>query len=189
MGESSDAGRPEVVTAREAVMASRANLDRELMRLEASGRAAADVPAKVKANPVKAAGLAAGVGFVAVGGPKRLFKRAKAAVVGPEEPLPASMLPKEIEKSIKKLGTDGEKVRGTIEREFAAYLDKTADERKKRDLTGALAGLLLTAGRPFVQRYAKQLAEQVSTTDPKAFASQMDKVRARRAESGLDEPS
>ena len=189
MGEGSSAGRPEVVAAREAILASRANLDRELMRLEASARAAVDIPAKVKANPVKAAGLAAGVGFVAVGGPKRLFRRAKAAIVGPEEPLPPSMLPKEIENSLKKLGSDGTKVRGTLEREFAAYLDKTAEERKKRDLSGALAALLLTAGRPFVQRYAKQLADQISTTDPQQFAAQMEKVRARRRTEGLDEPS
>jgi hypothetical protein len=138
---------------------------------------------------VKAAGLAAGVGLVAVGGPKRLFKRAKAAIVGPEEPLPPSMLPKEIDDRLKKLGTDGVKVRGTIEREFAAYLDEKAEERKQRDLTGAIAALLLTAGRPFVSRYAKQLAEQIATSDPKQFDAALAKVRARRSEAGLDDPT
>ena len=187
MGEGSTPARPEVVAAREALVASRASLDRELMNLEASARAAVDIPAKVKANPVKAAGLAAGVGFVAVGGPKKLFRRAKAAVVGPDEPLPPSMLPKEIDKSLKKLGTDGARVRGTIEREFAAYLDEKAEERKSRDLTGAIAALLLTAGRPFVSRYAKQLAEQITTGDPKQFSEAMEKVRARRTADGLDE--
>src|SRR5262249_5845510 len=159
-----------------------------LMNLEASTRAALDIPAKVKANPVKAAGLAAGVGFVAVGGPKRLFKRAKAAVVGPEEPLPPSMLPKEIDERLKKLGTDRARVRGTIERGFAASLDEKAEERKQRDLGGAIAALLLTAGRPFVARYAKALAEQIATADPKQFDAAMDKVRARRAGQGLDDP-
>jgi hypothetical protein len=188
VGESSTPARPEVVAAREAILASRASLDRELMNLEASARAAVDVPAKVKANPVKAAGLAAGVGFVAVGGPRKLFRRAKAAVVGPPEPLPPSMLPKEIDKSLKKLGTDGAKVRGTIEREFAAYLDEKAEERKSRDLPGAIAALLLAAGRPFISRYAKQLAEQIGSSDPKQFSVAMDRVRARRAEQGLDDP-
>jgi hypothetical protein len=169
-------------------VASRGSLDRELMNLEASTRAALDIPAKVKANPVNAAGLAAGVGFVAVGGPKKLFKRAKAAIVGPEEPLPPSMLPKEIDERLKKLGTDGARVRGTIEREFAAYLDEKAEERKQRDLGGAIAALLLTAGRPFVSRYARSLAEQIATSDPKQFEAAMDKVRARRAGQGLDDP-
>lgn len=189
MGEGSTPARPEVVAAREALIASRASLDRELMNLEASTRAAVDIPAKVKANPVKAAGIAAGVGFVAVGGPKKLFKRAKAAIVGPEEPLPPSLLPKEIDDRLKKLGTDGTKVRGTIEREFAAYLDEKAEERKQRDLTGAVAALLLTAGRPFVSRYAKQLAEQLATGDPKRLDAAMAKIRARRAAQGLDEPN
>jgi len=188
VGEGSTPVRPEVVAAREAIVASRASLDREFMNLEASARAAVDVRAKVKANPVKAAGLAAGVGFVAVGGPKKLFRRAKAAVVGPEEPLPVSMLPKEIDKSLNKLGTDGAKVRGTIEREFAAYLEEKAEERKSRDLGGAIAALLLTAGRPFISRYAKQLAEQIASSDPKQFSDAMDKVRARRTDQGLDDP-
>ncbi len=188
MGESSTPARPEVVAAREAILASRAGFDRELMNLEASARAAVDIPAKVKANPVKAAGLAAGVGFVAVGGPKKLFRRAKAAIVCPDDTHPASMLPKEIDKSLNKLGTDGAKVRGTIEREFAAYLEEKAEERKSRDLPGAIGALLLTAGKPFIERYAKQLAQQITTGDPQQFAAAMDKVRARRAEQGLDDP-
>jgi hypothetical protein len=189
VGEGSTARRPEVDAAREAALASRAALDHELVRLEASARAAVDVRAKVRRNPVKAAGIAAGVGFVAVGGPRRVFRRAKAAIVGPPEPLPESMLPKEIEASLKKLGPDGAKVRGTIEREFATYLEQSAAERKKRDLPAALAAIALTAGRPFVQRYAKQLADQLSTADPQGFAEQLAKVRARRAAAGIDEPA
>ena len=104
MGEGTAAARAQVLAARQA-------LDEELVRLEASARAAADVPAKVRRNPVKAAGLAAGAGFVVVGGPQRLFRRAKRAVVGPQEPLPKSMLPEEIEKSLKRMGKDGDKVR------------------------------------------------------------------------------
>jgi hypothetical protein len=187
VGEGPSPARPAVVAAREALLASRATLDGELVNLEASARAAVDIPAKVRRNPVKAAGVAAGVGFLAVGGPKRVFRRAKAAVFGPPEPLPKSMLPKEIDAALSRLGGDGARVRGTIEREFAAYLDATAAERKKRDLPGAVAALLVTAGKPFVQRYGRQLVERITTGDPEQFRAALDKARARRAAQGIDE--
>lgn len=177
---------PAVVAAREAVLAARQGLDDDLVLLEASARAAVDIPAKVKKNPVKAAGIAAGAGFLAVGGPKRLFRRAKRAVMGPEEPLPKAMLPKEIEGSLKKLGTDGDRVRGLVEREFARYLDDKAEERKGRDLNAVIASLLLAAGKPLIQRYGKTMAEQLLTTDPKQLEQQLAKVRARRSAAGLE---
>ena len=61
MGEGSDAARAQVLAAREA-------LADELERLEASARTAVDVPAKVRRNPGKAVGVAAGAGFLLVGG-------------------------------------------------------------------------------------------------------------------------
>lgn len=187
MGEGTSPARPSVVAAREALLAARGSLDEELLRLEASGRAAVDIKAKVKRNPVKAAGLAAGAGFVVVGGPQRLFRRAKRAVMGPEEPLPKSMLPKDIEKQLKKLGTDGDRVRGTLEREFARYLDDKAEERKSRDLTGVLAALLLSAGKPLVNRYGKQVAERLISTDGASYRDQLEKLRAsRKGGSGTD---
>ena len=180
MGEGTLPGRPAVEAALEAVLASRASLDEEVDRLEASARAAVDIKARIRRNPVKAAGVAATVGFVAVGGPKRLFKRAKRAIVGPEEPLPTSLLPKEIDEALRKLGTDGDKVRGTIERDFSAYLDDHAKERKTRDLTAVLLTLILGAGRAFAIRGGRQLAEQLMATDPKAYREQLDKVRSAR---------
>jgi hypothetical protein len=116
VGEGSDNARAQVLAARQ-------DLAGELGRLEASARAAVDVPAKVKRNPVKAAGVAAGAGFLLIGGPPKVFRRAKRFVLGPAEPLPKSMLPDEIDKALSKLGDDGDKVRGTLEREFAAYLE------------------------------------------------------------------
>ena len=78
MGEGTSAAQPEVLVARAQVLAAReASLDEELVRLEASARAAVDIPAKVRRNPVKTAGVAAGAGFLAVGGPKRVFRRAQ----------------------------------------------------------------------------------------------------------------
>ncbi len=180
MGEGTLPGRPEVEAALEAVLASRASLDEEVDRLEASARAAVDIKAKIRRNPVKTAGIASAVGFVAVGGPKRLFRRAKRAVVGPEEPLPASLLPKEIDAALRKLGTDGDTVRGTIERDFSAYLDEHAKERKSRDVTAVLLALILGVGRGFALRGGRRVAEQLMATDPKAYREQWEKLRAAR---------
>ena len=65
MGTRTDAAQAAVVAARE-------ELAEQVDRLEAAGRAAVDIPAKVKANPAKAAGVAAGGARLARGGPKRL---------------------------------------------------------------------------------------------------------------------
>jgi hypothetical protein len=172
VGEGSDTARAQVLAAREA-------LADELERLEASARTAVDVPAKVRRNPGKAVGVAAGAGFLLVGGPRRVFRRAKRAVLGPPEPLPSSMLPKEIDKAIRELGDDGDKVRGTIEREFASYLEQTAPQRKQRDL-GTVSAIMLSAlVRPIFERYGKQLIDQLFATDRDEFEEQLAKVRAR----------
>ena len=119
----------EADAARERVLAARAELATEVERLQASARAAVDIPSKVRRHPAQVAAAVGGVGFVALGGPRRLFRRAKSAIVGPDQPLPESMLPEEIEKALKKLGTDGERVRGTLERDFADYL-KVSQKRR-----------------------------------------------------------
>jgi hypothetical protein len=173
VGEGSD-------TARAQVLAARATLDGELERLEASARAAVDIPSKVRRNPVRTAGVAAGAGFLLVGGPAKLFRRAKRAIVGPSDPLPKSMLPKEIDEALRKMGSDGERVRGTLEREFAAYLEKTAPERQERDLSGVTALLLSSLAKPVAQRYGRQLVEQLFSPDGPGVAEQLEKIRGRR---------
>ena len=167
-----------------AVVAARADLADQVDRLEAAGRAAVDIPAKVKANPAKAAGVAAGGAFLAVGGPKRLFRRAKRAITGKDEELPSELLPKEVEKTLKKLGTDGRAVRGTLEREFARYLDERQNERKKEGVVAAATGLALTALRPIAMRGGRQIAERMLDPNQPAFNEQLAKVRARRAARG-----
>ena len=167
------------------VLAARAELEEQVDRLEAAGRAAVDVPAKIKANPARAAGLAAGGAFLAVGGPKRLFRRAKRAITGQDEELPSELLPKEVEKTLKKLGTDGKAVRGTLEREFAKYLDDRAKERKKEGVVAGVTALALGALRPIAIRGGKQLAERMIDPNQASFTEQLEKVRARRAARGV----
>jgi hypothetical protein len=166
------------------VVAARADLGDQVDRLEAAGRAAIDVPAKVRANPVKAAGIAAGGAFLAVGGPKRLFRRARRAVTGKEEELPSELLPKDVEKALRKIGSDGSKVRGTLERDFAKYLDERAKERKKEGVTAAITGLAVSALRPIALRQGRQMAERMLDPNGPAFAEQLEKIRDRRRAGG-----
>ena len=177
MGTRSDAALAQVV-------AARADLGEQVERLEAAGRAAVDVPAKIRANPAKAAGIAAGGAFLAVGGPKRLFRRARAAITGKEEELPSELLPKDVEKALKKLGTDGRKVRGTIERDFAKYLDDRAKDRKKEGVVAAISAVALSALRPIAIRGGRQVAQRMLDPNGPAFAEQLEKIRARRSAPG-----
>ena len=181
------ASRPEVLAARAAARASRADLEEELERLEAAARAAVDIKAKVRRNPAKVAGVAAGVGFLAVGGPRRVFRGARNAVFGKPDPLPEAMLPDEIEKALKALGPDGAKVRGALERNFAAYLEQSAPERKGRDLKSTLAYFALPTARVLILRFGRQFIEEALSTKG-GFEQQLDNVRTRRAKGGGDPP-
>jgi len=189
VGEGTDSGRaqavaesrPEVRAARAEILEARALVAEELMRLEASARAAVDLPAKVRRNPVRTAGLAAGAGFLLVGGPAKVFRRAKRAVMGPPEPLPKSMLPKEIDEALRKLGGDGDRVRGTLEREFATYLEDTAPRRNERNLRTIVALMVLPIARPLALRLGRQLVEQVFAPGSPGFEQQLARIRARTA--------
>jgi hypothetical protein len=162
------------------VVAARADLDDEIDRLEAAGRAAVDVPAKVRKEPVKAAGIVAGAAFLALGGPKRLFRRAKRVIRGEEAELPESLLPKEVDRALKKLGSDGEKVRGTLEREFSRYLDDRAKERKKEGIVAAGVALAVNALRPISIRAGRTLVERALNPNGPSFEEQLQRIRNRR---------
>ena len=173
MGARTDAARAEV-------LAARAGLDEELVRLEAAGRAAVDIPARLRREPAKVLGTAGGAAFLLLGGPKRVFQGVRRALLGEKADMPRSMLPKEIDRELRKLGDDGERVRATIEKEFANYLDEKAEERKQRDLGGTLAVLLGSVAKPVAQRVGKQLAERALEPDGRSFADAMRRARARR---------
>lgn len=172
MGEAAIAARAEVLTARGAV-------EEQLEQLEASARAAVDIPAKVRRNPVRTAAVAGGAAFIFLRGPGKVYRRAKRAVFGAEPELPTSMLPKEIDETLRKLGTDGDRVRGTIERDFAAYLADNADARQGRDLRAIRALIIYTVVRPLLQRYGRRLVEELFSPDRPGIAEQLQKIRQR----------
>ena len=172
--------------ARDRVLAARAALGEELLALEASARAAVDIPARIRRSPAKAAAIAGSAGFVVLGGPGRLIRRARRAVFGPTADLPKRMLPKEIEKTLKKLGDDGDKVRGAIERDFAAY----AEEAAKRN--PPLPAMVATSiGRPLLQRGLKAAGEWFLRADEEGFQARLaqvrDRARAAASKRSLDE--
>jgi hypothetical protein len=175
----------ETDAARDRVLAARASLGEELETLEASVRAAIDVPAKIKRSPAKAAALVGGTAFLVVGGPRRVIRAGRRAVFGAPSPLPEAMLPKQIEKALRGLGDDGAKVRGALERDFATY---AAQSQRDRSRTRTL--LLLTVARPLLNSAAKAAAGWLFRTDNEGFQARLAEIRARteRTSSGA-EPS
>ncbi len=142
--------------ARARVLAARADFDREYQALTASTREAVDIPAKIRRNPARAAAVAGGLGFVVVGGPWRVVRGARRLAFGSPKALPKSMLPEEIEKTLKKMGSDGDKVRGTLERDFADYARKAQRDRRQ-----VMLAVLLPFVRPIAARGAKAMNDYV----------------------------
>ncbi len=172
MGARTDAARAEV-------LARRGELVDEVDRLEASARAAADIPGKVRRNPVKTVGAAGGAAFLALGGPQRVFRRARRLVMGPKADLPKTMLPKEVDRTLRRLGDDGDRVRATVEKEFGKWLRDRAKVGSAGDSKAAAAGILALALRPAASQIGKQLAKQVAAPDREGFDRALAAIRAR----------
>jgi hypothetical protein len=154
--------------ARDRVLAARAALDREYQVLTASTRDAVDIPAKIRRSPAKVAAVAAGAGFIVLRGPQRVVRGTRRLLFGKPAPLPKAMLPEEIEKTLKMLGEDGDKVRGTLERDFADYAKQAQKNRR-----GLWLALLLPLVRPALDRGAKAGMDWLQTP------GRMDAFRAQ----------
>jgi hypothetical protein len=160
--------------ARDRVLAARAAFDEALTDLGASGRAAVDVPARIRQSPAKAAAIAGGLGFLLLRGPQRVLGAVRRAIFGEPAPVPSRMLPKEIEKTLKSMGKDGDKVRGTLERDFAAYVKKAQKDRK-----GLFSVVLLGLARPMLSRAVRRAGAYLFSPSPEGYPTRLDEVRAR----------
>ena len=174
MGARTDAARAEVVARRQLLLV-------EVDRLEAAGRSAIDIPAKIRRAPGKTVALAAGTAFLVLGGPKRSFRAARRAIFGPTAELPKSMLPAQIDKALRSLGDDGDRVRGVLEREFVDYLDKNKGAREARDLPGTIAELGGNVLRPATSEAGKRLAKELFRPEGGSFHDVMDRIQTRRS--------
>ena len=84
---------------------------------------------------------------------------------------------KEIEKAIDRMGDDGDKVRGTIERDFADYV-----KQRQRERRAIPTAILLSAARPIIGAAARRAMEYL-TAPPSAgcgTASRGGPVEGRR---------
>jgi hypothetical protein len=173
VGARTDAARAEVVARRQLL------LD-EVAGLEAAGRSAIDIPAKIRSAPGKTAALAAGTAFIALGGPKRTYRAVRRAIFGPTADLPKSMLPEQVDKALRAFGQDGNRVRGVLEREFVDYLEKNKPKREARDLRATISELGGSLLRPATAEAGKRLARELFKPDGRSFNDVMDRIQARR---------
>jgi len=171
----------EAEAARAEVLASRDAFSVELARLEAAGRAAVDIKAKVKRNPARTAGLVAGAGFMAVGGPGRVARGLGRVIRGKKDPLPPSLLPKDVDAALRAMGDDGARVRGALEREFANYLEQRKPDRGRRPLRTVAetvaSGMVAQGGQALLKRLMGQLGEN----DQISFKKAVEGVRTHPA--------
>ncbi len=128
-------------------------------------REAVDIPAKIRRAPLKSAAFAGGAAFLVLGGPGRVLGRAKRAVLGAPTPLPDSMLPAEVEKAVRALGTDGDAVRGALERSFAEYLEERgsyARRNVKSAGSDVVASTIRLGGRLAAVQLTRKIAAGVA---------------------------
>jgi hypothetical protein len=167
--------------ARDRVLAAREDLAEQLRMLEASGRAAVDIPAKIKRSPAKAAAVAGGVGFLVLKGPQRVMRLGRRAVTGSPAPMPKSVLPGDVDKHLRSLGDDGEKVRRVLEKDFLAY-SKTA----KAERTRLRTLLAVAVARPLLLGASKSAARRLFAPAEEDFAARLGQIR-ERVERGSDQ--
>lgn len=156
MGQSSAEARKELEQARRA-------LSTELDQLGDTTRAAVDIPAKIKRNPVQTIGVTGGVAFLLLGGPKRVARAAEKRFLPKRYYRPPKVLPQDVERAIDRLPKgDQAMVRGHLERDFATYLEKqhTAEPVNARQSMWKTYDLLVgIVGAAAARELAKKLFE------------------------------
>ena len=152
MDEATAAARQQVVDARAALLV-------EADELEAATRAALDIPAKVRKNPVKFAAGTAGLTFLVVGGPQRTARRVVRTHRGGRTRPPKSVLPDEIERLVADLGGDSEQIRARLDREFADYL---GSQRRAGRLRNGAANSFWRGANVFSTVFAARVAGEMA---------------------------
>ncbi len=173
MGQSSAEARQELERARLGVSS-------ELDQLADSTRTALDIPAKIKRNPVQTAGVVGGAAFLVLGGPRRAAKAVEKKFFPKRYYRPPTVLPKDVERSISKLPPgDQDMVRGHLERDFAAYLQRehTAEPANARQSVWKTYDLLVgIIGAAAARELVKRLFEIPQETKVEAIEEQGEAV-------------
>lgn len=149
--------------ARQEVENARRGVEGELDDLGTAARAAVDIPAKVRRNPVRTVGLAGGAAFLFLGGPKRVAKAAEARLFPRRVERRDHALPKNVQATMAKLEPeDRAKVEPHLERDFAAYLNRehpTEPATARQSLWKTYDLLLGVVGLAAARELAKKLFE------------------------------
>jgi hypothetical protein len=181
-----------VAEARQEVELARHAVESELDDLGTSARAAVDIPAKVRANPVRTIGIGAGAAFLLLGGPRRALKAAEKRVLPRRRP--RQMLPDEIERSLKNLPEGRqEEVRAHLERDFAAYVRREHTKEQpnaRRSIWGTydtVVGIVgAAAARELVKKFfgAPEEAKREEAVKAVEQVAQAESKARRRRKSG-----
>ena len=171
--ETSEARRPvapRVAAARKGVVTARAGVATELDNLNTSVRAAVDIAAKIKRNPVPTLGAAGGAAFLLLGGPRRVAQSLEKALFPKRYSRPPKVLPRDIEKTLDRLPEEQrDQVRAHLERDFAAYLREqhAKDPPNARNSAWKTYDLLLgTVGARAARELVKKLFEVPPSSRP-----------------------
>ena len=151
MADSVAAARQEVVNARRAA-------ESELDEMGTAVRAAADIPTKLRREPLKYGALGAGAVFLVVGGPKRVLRAVEKRVFPRRHE--RRLLPKEIDRTVDRLPEeDREQVRAHLERDFASYVEREHAKHEpnaRRSLWGTYDTVVAIVGAAAAREMAKR---------------------------------
>lgn len=149
--------------ARRQVELARQAVESELDNLGTATRAAVDIPAKIRRNPVRTAGAAGGTAFLLLGGPRRVAKGIEKRLFPKRYSRPPKVLPRDIEGSLDRLPEEDQPmVRAHLERDFTAYLkgEHAKDPANARTSIWKTYNLLLgTVGARATRELVKRLFE------------------------------
>ncbi len=142
----------------------------EMEELEARGRAALDVRASLKRQPAQIAGLAAGTGFVLLGGPGRAWKLIRNRVI-PRSTRPP--VPPALDGVLRSMGDDG-----TAAQELADMIAASATRRRPGRIRRLLTGSVFL---PLGLAWGRKLISRLLDVDPAVREPELARIRARNA--------
>lgn len=156
-----------IAKAHQDLLLARRGVAGEFDGLTDSIREAVDIPAKVKRDPLKAAVLAGGAGFLLLGGPKKVLRGIGRVMPRRERDPYAGLLPDEIEKVLKDTGLARDpRVRQALDRDFAEYLRRKGKAQPLPNARASLWRTYDTVVGPLGTIGAKKLVEQLFATEP-----------------------
>jgi hypothetical protein len=152
---------------RRQVIAAREELGDGLDDLTLAFRSAIDIPAKIRKNPLQAAALAGGAGFLAVGEPKKVIRAAMHRIRPSTRRPHEGLLPKDIDKVVRrKAGPRAEEIETALENDFADYLKRKGKiTETEPNAQKSLWKTYDTIVGPLGALVAKQLVDRLAAAD------------------------